>query len=121
MEPKWIKFNDTVIQNPDLGSWSEDFEVIDKQYETEAGTTLVSVTRYGKLSASGTWTVSETRKREFETWARSGAVSVQIAHDLDIGGNPNTRTCILRDLKAKLVGHSGGIAYFNMSMKIQEL
>lgn len=121
MEPKWIKFNGEFIQRPDAQTWSEDFGIIDKQYDTEAGGTLVSVTRYGKMTASATWTVSEARKREFETWAKSGAIDVQIAHDIDSGGQQNTRRCILRDLKSSMIGFSGGKAYFTFSMTIKEL
>lgn len=121
MTPKWLKFNGTDVQVPDDETWSEKFGIIDTQHETEAGTTLVAVTRYGKLTASATWTVSQQRKKEFEIFAKSGEIAVQIAHDLNDSGEQITRQCILRDIKSSMIGYSGGRAYFTMSMKIQEL
>ncbi|MBQ9328945.1 MAG: hypothetical protein IJ225_10515 [Solobacterium sp.] len=121
MTPKWLYFNGAPVQNPDDEAWSEDYGIIEDEHETEAGTTIYNVTRYDKLKASGTWTVSESRKREFEQYARSGEISVQIRHHKDIGDQQITRRCVLRNLKTSMIGYRMGKAYFKLTMDILEI
>lgn len=121
MTPKWLKFNDEIIQNPDDGTWSESFGIIEQLHETEAGTTQTSVTRYGRLTASARWTVSQARKKYFEAIVKSGIVNVEISGDTDEGDAQIVRKCILRDVSATLIGFRFGVAFYELSMKIQEL
>lgn len=46
------------------------------EYETEAGTTQVSVRRASKLTISGTWTLTGFWVRQFRGWAEQDAVKV---------------------------------------------
>ena len=70
-----IKINGIILPAPD-----EDPEFGNKksitEYETEAGTTQVSVRRASKLKISGKWTLTGRWIQQFRTWAEDDTVSV---------------------------------------------
>lgn len=70
-----LKINGTVLPRPD-----EDLEFVSTklktEYETEAGTTQVSVRRESKLTISGTWTLTGKWAESFRTWAAMDSVTV---------------------------------------------
>ena len=70
-----IKVNGTMLPRPDSDL---DFksEKLKTEYETEAGTTQVSVRRESKLSVSGTWTLTGAWAALFRTWAGMDTVTV---------------------------------------------
>ena len=52
---------------------------------------------------------------------KSGIVNVEISGDTDEGDAQIVRKCILRDVSATLIGFRFGVAFYELSMKIQEL
>lgn len=65
MQAKY-KFNDTEILYP--LSWDESYEVIESTGQSEAGTDLVNVVRYGKMSVSCSFRVSSTWLATFKSF-----------------------------------------------------
>ena len=57
-------------------------EKIKTEYETEAGTTQVSVRRESKLSISGAWTLTGTWAEVFRIWAGQDSVIVSCYYPL---------------------------------------
>ena len=70
-----LKINGYVIPRPDSDLTFEN-EKITTVYETEAGTTQVSVRRASKLSIKGTWTLTGSWMSVFRTWAEADTVTV---------------------------------------------
>ena len=72
-----VKVNGTWLPKPD-----EALEVtstkVKKEYESEAGTTLVSVTRQPRLSIAGSWTLSDAWMSQFRSWAAEDTVTVSL-------------------------------------------
>jgi len=70
-----LKINGITLPRPD-----EDLEIKNKkittEYETEAGTTQVSVRRASKLSIAGKWTVTGAWVAQFRAWAEADTVTV---------------------------------------------
>ena len=67
--------NGTLLPRPDE---SLDFESkkLKTEYETEAGTTLVSVRRESKLTVKGKWTLTGRWAGKFREWAAGDTVNV---------------------------------------------
>lgn len=70
-----LKINGTMLPRPD--------DVLDlknekkkTEYETEAGTTQVSVSRVSKLTLSGNWTVTGAWLKKFRAWSDADTVTV---------------------------------------------
>lgn len=53
-------------------------EKVKTEKETEAGTTVVQVTRPTKLTISGNWTLSGEWARKFRAWREEDTVTVEI-------------------------------------------
>lgn len=70
-----LKINGTTLPRPDNNL---DFvsEKLKTEYETEAGTTQVSVRRESKLTISGTWTLTGAWAETFRAWAGMDSVTV---------------------------------------------
>lgn len=51
-------------------------EKMKEEFETEAGTTQVSVTRNSKLTITGTWTISGKWIEKFREWSNDDTVKV---------------------------------------------
>lgn len=70
-----LKVNDIALPRPD-GDLDFVSEKLKTEYETEAGTTQVSVRRESKLTISGTWTLSGRWAELFRAWASMDTVTV---------------------------------------------
>lgn len=70
-----LKINGTLLPRPD-----DDLTIKNEkqktEYETEAGTTLVSVLRVSKITISGSWTLTGPWTEKFRAWADSDTVTV---------------------------------------------
>lgn len=72
---KELKVNGTLLPRPDDDITLKN-EKQEKEYDTEAGTTMVSVYRTSKITVSGTWTVTGTWLKAFRAWADADTVTV---------------------------------------------
>lgn len=70
-----IKVNGEMLPRPDE-ALSLKNEKKKTEYETEAGTTQVSVSRISKITVSGSWTVTGTWMEKFRAWADADTVTV---------------------------------------------
>ncbi len=70
-----IKINGMVIPRPDADLEFAS-EKLKTEYETEAGTTQVSVRRQSKLSIKGSWTLTGYWAQQFRNWAEQDTVRV---------------------------------------------
>lgn len=70
-----IKINGTTLPSPDEAPEFENRKIT-TEYETEAGTTQVSVRRASKLKVSGKWTLTGRWMERFRSWADEDTVSV---------------------------------------------
>ena len=70
-----LKINGVVPPRPDDDLTFKN-EKKKKEYETEAGTTQVSVTRVSKISVSGSWTVTGAWLETFRSWQKADTVTV---------------------------------------------
>ncbi len=70
-----LLINNTVLPRPDEALTFKS-EKKKQEFETEAGTTQVSVTRTSKLTISGTWTISGKWIEQFREWANDDTVIV---------------------------------------------
>ena len=70
-----LKVNNIALPRPD-GDLEFSSEKLKTEYETEAGTTQVSVRRESKLTITGTWTLSGEWAELFRAWAGMDTVTV---------------------------------------------
>ena len=70
-----LKVNGTMLPRPDEALTLKN-EKKKTEYETEAGTTQVSVSRISKITLSGSWTVTGAWMEKFRTWADDDTVTV---------------------------------------------
>ena len=70
-----LKINGITLPRPD-GDLEFTSEKIKTEYETEAGTTQVSVRRESKLTISGSWTLTGKLVELFRAWAEMDSVTV---------------------------------------------
>ena len=70
-----IAINGITLPRPD-GDLEYVSEKLKTEYETEAGTTQVSVHRESKLTISGSWTLTGYWMDRFRTWAGMDTVTV---------------------------------------------
>ncbi|MBQ3373930.1 MAG: head-tail adaptor protein [Oscillospiraceae bacterium] len=70
-----LKINGTALPRPD-GNLEFVSEKVKTEYETEAGTTQVSVRRESKLNISGAWTLTGSWVALFRMWASMDSVTV---------------------------------------------
>lgn len=70
-----LKINGIMLPRPD-GDLTFKNEKKKKEYETEAGTTLVSVSRISRISVSGEWTVTGKWVQQFRAWEAADTVTL---------------------------------------------
>lgn len=70
-----LKVNGTILPRPD-DALSLKNEKKKTEYETEAGTTQVSVSRVSKIVISGSWTITGAWMERFREWAAADTVTV---------------------------------------------
>ena len=70
-----LKINGTMLPRPDDALDLKN-EKKKTEYETEAGTTQVSVSRASKITISGNWTVTGTWMEQFREWENADTVTV---------------------------------------------
>lgn len=79
-----IKVNGTWLPEPD-GDLDYEAQKIKNENTTEAGTTMVIVTRETKLSLSGSWKLSGVWMEQFRAFRRADTVTVEVYY-------PSSRT-----------------------------
>lgn len=72
-----IKINGITLPRPDDDLTFKD-QKMTTEYETEAGTTQVSVRRASKLTVSGSWTLTGKWIEQFRAWAEADTVVVSV-------------------------------------------
>lgn len=72
-----LKINGIMLPRPDKDLEFEN-KKITTEYETEAGTTQVSVRRASKLTVTGNWTVTGAWMAKFREWAEADTVTVSV-------------------------------------------
>lgn len=98
-----VKINSTSLFRPEKFDISS--ETIETNFQTEAGTDEVIVTRYGKVTISAEYACNSTWVGIFQGWANSGsALSVMYYDPLTAGYV--TKSMRLRNLEISLVPHS---------------
>lgn len=70
-----LKINGTLLPRPDEALTIKS-DKKKQEFETEAGTTQVSVTRTSQLTITGTWTISGKWIEQFREWANDDTVTV---------------------------------------------
>lgn len=96
-------------------------EKVKTEKETEAGTTVVQVTRKTKLSISGNWTLSGEWARKFRAWREEDTVTVEVYYPDPM--NLSAHTCQfeitgdqeVRGARKQLVS-AGGIYQISVEM-----
>lgn len=117
-----LKVNGTILPRPDddLGFKNEKKK---DEYETEAGTTQVSVTRVSKITVSGNWTVTGAWLSKFRAWERSATVTVSCFYPSE--KELSDHECQLSIEKEEHIRYSrdllrvGGL--YKISVKMEEL
>ena len=72
-----IRINGTRLPRP-TEALSITSTKVKSEYETEAGTTQVSVIRESKLSITGSWTLTGAWMEQFREWAAADTVMVSV-------------------------------------------
>lgn len=93
MQAKY-KFNDTEILYP--LSWNESYEVIENTGQSEAGTDLVNVVRYGKMSVSCSFRVTSTWLATFKSFRDLDSFTLSICVGYDGNDDPIYETHTVR-------------------------
>ena len=101
------KFNDTVMLYPI--SWQETFTPVEEI--TEAGTDIVAVTRYGKLSVSASYKVSDTWLRTIKAFSTMDSFTLYRYDAVSEGYEQHTVR--MRGLSISRVRYSEDIAVTN--------
>ena len=76
-----LKINGIPLPRPD-GDLDFQSEKIKTEYETEAGTTQVSVSRASRITILGSWTLTGRWVERFRTWASMDSVTVSAFYPL---------------------------------------
>ncbi len=97
---RYITINTTTLPNPT--SFTLDEETVENVFQSEAGTDLAAVVRYGKVKASATFQVSSFWRDKLKAFSQTASQSVTIDGD--------TMTMRIRNYKAKLLKNSENVA-----------
>lgn len=117
-----LKINGTTLPRPD-GDLEFSSVKVKTEYETEAGTTQVSVRRESKLTISGAWTLTGNWMELFRTWASMDSVTVSAfypsknemtEHECQFSIDSEKH---VRNARAQL--RTGGL--YQLSVKMEEL
>ena len=116
-----FKFNDTEILRP--VSWSETANVIESVQTTEAGTDVINVTRYDKLSISAEFGCSAPWAKIFREFSQVDTFTLTRYNV--ISGEDEERTVRMRNYTQTLVKDSETLAGFyglyNISFELEEI
>lgn len=98
----FLKFNNEQIINPT--SWKETSEVVENVNQSEAGTDIVSVTRFDKLTVNCTFQVSDYWFKKLKDYSKLRTITVTY---YDAGsGTTKTRTMRIRNFSVQLQPNS---------------
>lgn len=97
-----VKFNTEEIPEP--VKWDEDFANVENVIQTEAGTDVVIVARYGKLSVAAQFNCSSRWAAKFAVYRDAGAIEVE-SYDIKTGGYKQ-RKMRIREFKSSVVENS---------------
>lgn len=97
---KYITIDSTQIPNP--VSFSSDDETVENVFQTEAGTDVSAVVRFGKVKASATFQVSSFWRDKLRAFSQTTSKSVTI--------DGVTKTMRIRNFRADLVENSENVA-----------
>lgn len=97
-----VKFNTEEIPEP--VKWDEDFANVENVIQTEAGTDVVIVARYGKISVAAQFNCSSRWAAKFAAYRDEGEVTVE-SYDIKTGGYKQ-RKMRLRNFKSSVVENS---------------
>ncbi len=75
---KYIKINNTLIPNPNVGSFKESYPSLENVITTEAGTRRISVVRLNRYVWTGEFNVSSRLKATLLSYALSASVTCEI-------------------------------------------
>lgn len=125
MQAKY-KFNDTEILYP--LTWDESHSVIDSVGQSEAGTDLVNIVRYDKLSVSASFKVSSTWLATFKSFAALDSFTLSICTGYTNAETPapiyEQHTVRMRNFAQSRVPKSEGIsvtvAIWEISFTLEE-
>ena len=96
---KYIVINSETLPNPTSFSASE--ETIENVYQSEAGTDLAQVVRFGKVTASATFQVTSFWRDKLKGYSQTATESVTI--------DGTTMTMRIRNFSQKLVPNSENV------------
>lgn len=96
---KYISVNSVTLPNPKSFSLNE--ETVEHVYESEAGTDLTQVVRYGKVSAKATFQVSSFWRDKLRAYTMAATQSVTIDGD--------SMTMRVRNFSEKLIENSENV------------
>lgn len=97
-----VKFNSEEIPEP--VKWEEDYSNEETVIKTEAGTDVVIVTRYGKLSVTTQFNCSSRWAAKFAGYRDKGEITVEL-YDIKTGGY-GLRKMRIREFKSSIVKNS---------------
>lgn len=116
-----FKFNNTKILRPI--SWSETSNVIETVQVTEAGTDVINVTRYDKISISAEFGCTDAWAKTFREFSRLDTFTLT-RYDV-VSGEEEERTVRMRNYTQTLVKDSETLAGFNglynISFELEEI
>lgn len=115
-----VKFNSEEIPEP--VKWDEDYTNVENVIQTEAGTDVVIVTRYGKLSVMAQFNCSSRWAAKFADYRDKGQIIVEL-YDIKTGGY-GLRKMRLREFKSSIVKNShrtaGTNGLYEISFTLEE-
>lgn len=115
-----IKFNDETV--PDPIKFDAEQSTIEQVNETEAGTDLIVVTRYGKMSYNCEFHCSSMWAHKFAMYARADVIELS-CYDLLADGLA-TKSVRLRDFRPSLVDNSRNVegtnGLYRVTFKLEE-
>ena len=71
-----VYFDETIIITPD--KWDEERTVLENAFQSEAGTDIISVTRYGKLKVSASFSCSDRWAAIFTEFSEQDSILVKL-------------------------------------------
>ena len=117
-----LKVNGIVLPRPDDGLSFKNAKK-KEEYETEAGTIQVSVTRVSKITVSGDWTVTGEWLAKFRAWERASTVMVSCFYPSET--ELSDHECQLSIEKEEHIRYSRDLLKVNglykISVKMEEL
>lgn len=113
---KFLTINSTLL--PETSDFSIDYEVVENEYKTEAGTDTSVLVRAGKHTFNCSWEgADDTFKGQAESFCSAATVTLVL--------DSVSYTCRARDLKEKLVKYSnrydGSKGLWDISFTLKEI